>query len=119
MQSSSNNVILEDANSNNTQMDTSEPGGTQPPGMEDDEAAKAVAGLATSEMRSTEPEDQFEVQGGGQEQPQDLQTVLATEQLMPSQVNDSKPAEITAVAETPKTSTRGRGGKLIISLDWV
>ena len=50
-----------------------------------------------------------------QDQPQDLQTVLATEQLMPSEVNDSKPAEITPVAETPKTSTRGRGGKLIIS----
>ena len=117
-----------------TQMDTSEPGGTQPPGiMEDvdDEAAKAVAGLASSEQSD---QDQFEVQQGGtsQEQPQDLQTVLATEQLMPSSTetgngNDSTtkipipppaaeiaspPVVVAATTETtPKTSTRGRGGR--------
>ena len=116
-----------------TQMDTSEPGGTQPPGiMEDvdDEAAKAVAGLASSEQSD---QDQFEVQQGGtsQEQPQDLQTVLATEQLMPSSTetgngNDSTtkipipppaaeiaspPVVVAATTETtPRTSTsRGRG----------
>ena len=92
---------------NNAQMETD----ASQPVMEDDEAAKAVAGLA-SEMRS-EPEDTpFEEQP--REQPQDLHTVLS-EQIMVDPPKTEEDATSTVVLQpevkpttTTPTTTRGR-----------